>query len=309
MKCLCILSGILFLAVTRADESTAKMVLSKMRKEVTLQCSADNVSWKKKFNTSMVEFSELELGENLVEKDGNLVIKKLKDEDLGVYACFDSDDTWIQEFEVSLGLRIKKPPASVSVDIGDTSGEKLRCAVMSKHDVMFRWYTRPEGSEETHELTPLCGVENDNCLKGPSSPSAEEVKEKEVTTSKPFLERVIITQGKEGDESWSVLEIDNAQVQDRAVYSCHAIVTSFQNDVEYNCETSTFCEEVFIILRVKDPLAALWPFIGIVIEVIVLCLVIFICERRKKDEDKEEVEDEGYTGNNVSSNNSLRQRK
>ena len=44
-------------------------------------------------------------GENLEAKNGKLVIKKLGEEDLGVYACFDTENNLLQEFEVSLGLR------------------------------------------------------------------------------------------------------------------------------------------------------------------------------------------------------------
>jgi hypothetical protein len=48
-----------------------------------------------------------------------------------------------------------------------------------------------------------------------------------------------------------------------------------------------------IQLRVKDALAALWPFLAIVVEVILLCLIILIYEKRcaKKpasDEDNEQ---------------------
>ena len=41
----------------------------------------------------------------------------------------------------------------------------------------------------------------------------------------------------------------------------------FQNETGYSCDKVKFCEEVSTILRVKDPLAAVWPFLGIVAEV------------------------------------------
>ena len=69
------------------------------------------------------------------------------------------------------------------------------------------------------------------------------------------------------------------------------------------------CDETQVLLRVKDPLAALYPFVGIVIEVetskqktcllfikcfilqvILLCIVIFFCERNKSD-DKDDYEE------------------
>jgi hypothetical protein len=49
-----------------------------------------------------------------------------------------------------------------------------------------------------------------------------------------------------------------------------------------------------------DPLAALWPFCGIVVEVVLLCIIIFFCEKRKEAAEKEDY-DEGSNGNNVAS--------
>ena len=59
-----------------------------------------------------------------------------------------------------------------------------------------------------------------------------------------------------------------------------------------NCaeDTNKECDETQTLLRVKDPLAALYPFIGIVAEVVVLCVVIFFCEKNKSD-DKDDFEE------------------
>ncbi|XP_064094218.1 neuroplastin-like isoform X3 [Macrobrachium nipponense] len=64
------------------------------------------------------------------------------------------------------------------------------------------------------------------------------------------------------------LIISSAEWRDRGNYSCN--ITSFT----YNFEKWTF-------LRVKDVYAALWPFIGIVIEVVILGIIIVIFEKRR----------------------------
>lgn len=47
--------------------------------------------------------------------------------------------------------------------------------------------------------------------------------------------------------------------------------------------------KIRVLIRIKDRLAALWPFLGIVGEVVVLCVVIFVHENRRS---KEKVDDE-----------------
>jgi hypothetical protein len=295
------------------------LILAKVRKPVEMNCTGvENITWKKRENLTSIEFENLEKDDNLLMNGSMLTILRLSDDELGVYGCFDKEDNLIKEFDVSLMFRMKKMKMSVAVDIGGNTKDELKCTVTGAHEVVFRWFTKPEISEEEAELTPLCGVENDNCL-NPVEPKAEEAKSKDskkATTPKPalpFLERLTITNGvneDEDEEVYSLLQIDDAQLTDRQIYVCQAVAIENKDSTNFVCEDEAWCEESETIVRVKDPLAALWPFLGIVAEVIILCLVIFICERRQKDgKDEDGEDDNGYAGNNVSSNSSLRQRK
>lgn len=90
--------------------------------------------------------------------------------------------------------------------------------------------------------------------------------------------------------------------EDRAIYRCIAqLVVS--SELTLNSSTQT-------MVRVKDKLSPLYPFIGIVIEVVALALIIFLCEKRKSSEGQDEDEEEyngGVTAGNGNSN--LRHRR
>lgn len=64
------------------------------------------------------------------------------------------------------------------------------------------------------------------------------------------------------------LRLDNLQYEDRADYTC--VATNING-----ADNST------ILVRVKDKLAALWPFLGICAEVAILVIIIFVYENRR----------------------------
>ena len=79
----------------------------------------------------------------------------------------------------------------------------------------------------------------------------------------------------------STLTITKSQLADRKVYICQVksnlntlsiLIFKFQAKLEKaevieDCEASKECDESEVLLRVKDPLSALYPFVGIVAEV------------------------------------------
>ncbi|KAF6215797.1 hypothetical protein GE061_000132 [Apolygus lucorum] len=78
----------------------------------------------------------------------------------------------------------------------------------------------------------------------------------------------------------AVLTIESAEMSDRGDYYCYASNTATK-ELNITVETSSY-------VRVKDKLAALWPFIGICAEVIVLCAIIFVYERKRNKAEMDE---------------------
>lgn len=76
-----------------------------------------------------------------------------------------------------------------------------------------------------------------------------------------------------------ILTISKLEYSDRGFYYC-CLPSNCSKNVEYKCQR--------FILRVRDRLGPLWPVIGIIVEALVLFLIIFIAEKRKKDKEKAE---------------------
>ncbi|CAL7944212.1 unnamed protein product [Xylocopa violacea] len=77
----------------------------------------------------------------------------------------------------------------------------------------------------------------------------------------------------------AVLTVENIEINDRGEIFCR---------VSYNWSDSNNTADAKTLLRVKDKLAALWPFLGICAEVVVLCAIILVYEKKRNKAELEE---------------------
>lgn len=102
----------------------------------------------------------------------------------------------------------------------------------------------------------------------------------------------------------NTIKIEDAKYEDRRGYMC----------IVYNRTDASICAEGAFFVRVKEKYPAVWPFIGIVAEVVVLCIIIFVCEKRKAAAASKQaaVDEDEFNGNEVAANreiNKIRQRR
>ncbi|XP_029163985.1 LOW QUALITY PROTEIN: basigin [Nylanderia fulva] len=94
--------------------------------------------------------------------------------------------------------------------------------------------------------------------------------------------RVKISKDSERGIYGAVLTVENIEMNDRGNVICRASYNWTDPYVtDHSSEAETF-------LRVKDKLAALWPFLGICAEVVVLCAIILVYEKKRNKAELEE---------------------
>ncbi|XP_060068916.1 neuroplastin-like [Ylistrum balloti] len=98
-------------------------------------------------------------------------------------------------------------------------------------------------------------------------------------------DRVVIND--EGTLVNGKLTIYSLEFEDKGTYKCMANST-YEGFKAAHATT---------VVRVKDRLAALWPFLGIVAEVIILCIIIFIYEKRRGKQMEDEADSPDYPAN------------
>lgn len=168
--------------------------------------------------------------------------------------------------ESSKGLTISDPKrtdagvykAVYNITAGNSSPRNFTCEVILEADPFVLSFEKSKNLIEEDKLELQCKVYG----YPPSTVSwfkdGKELNDSRATTS-----------DLEGHKN-ARLVIEKVNFEDAGDYNCTA----------YSSELKSSDSKV-IVVRVKDKLAALWPFLGIVAEVLVLCFIIFIYEKRR----------------------------
>jgi len=202
----------------------------------------------------------------------------------------------------SVNFRVNKFAKSISVVEGEDLRVECKITLVTnstidiKKDLVFKWY-KYKIAEDTDSYVGTLG----NCSEeNQDTQNWEEI----IVLRKQGDEPHINLLESEGIPNKKLKIEDASRLEDRRALKC----------VVYMSGNPSNCSESAFFVRIRDKYAALWPFIGIVSEVFVICLVIFICERRRAATAKDDLDDDeddlnGTRGlGGTSGNSSCRQR-
>ncbi|CAH1364141.1 hypothetical protein MTP99_000520 [Tenebrio molitor] len=242
--------------LSKQDDSSRPLHF-KLKHNIVLKCNSTGngeIKWAKG-DKLVTEIEELKGRIEVSTKSDNtstLVLKEAKDSDAGNYTCslYDGDSKMASDTIRVAATTTGKWGLRVNKNVNVVEGEKLTLKCEVKGDLKLDWlYKNITSGENYTEL-----VERDRIT----------IKNYETDDD----EKITIENGQ--------VDIEDAKMMDRGIYLCRGIA----NDGEIYNASST--------VRVKDKYAALWPFLGICAEVLVLCAIIVVYEKKRNKTELEE---------------------